>query len=414
MILLGTLMLLVVLTNLGGTVVRAAGMPRVIGVMFAGVGLGMLLPVLGRDLPVGALLEEGGLLGGIATLGIALFMVDVGYHLRVPVERLPGETPPGRSRAVAAVSLVTGVPFAVGAATAWVTYDAWAGDDVPFGAYAVMHGCLFTLTAVPVLQRILVEYGLAPTVLGRFALTQSLATDVLVWGLVTVVAGVHGSTDPLTAVLTLGASLAAVFLVCRTWEWCCARADAGVPAQAWSLVLLVVLVAQLGSVLGQSTLVMGLVVGVCLRHDRAGGTVVAAIARVNVRSLFPLFFVQIGLTLDTWSGGGLGLPVAVVAAVMVAAYAVKWLASFVGARVSGLGSESASAATLLSVRGATELALAVALYESGLVGGAGLTSLIAFAIISTFVAVLCSLPLRGRAAPAADRPAEAVPVGAAP
>ncbi|MCC2314667.1 cation:proton antiporter [Cellulomonas xiejunii] len=399
MIQLGALIVLVLLTDLGGRASRAVRMPRVIGVMFTGVAVGIALTVLGGELPLGPLLADEGLLQGAATLGIVLFMVALGHHLRAPVAAAVAGAEgmrPSPARVLGAVGLVTGVPFVVGVAAAVVTYEAWAGEGVAFPAYAVMHGCLFTLTAVPVLQRVLAEYGLADTRLGRFALTQSLITDVAVWGLVTVIVGLHASGDPRTAVVSLGMLLGVVILLCRAWEMLCARTSAGAGSRAVSLVLLVVVVAQVGEVFGQSTLVMGLAVGACLRHDPGTADVVATVARLNLRTLFPLFFVQIGLTLDGWSVGGPGLPLVVVGAVMAVAYGSKWVASWAGARVYGMRPDAGAAATLLSLRGATELALAVALYEGGLVNAAGLTALIVFAVVSTLVAVLCSMPLRRR------------------
>src|SRR5215212_1023152 len=166
-----------------GLVFRRVGQTAVIGEMFAGVLLGP--SILGQALPgVEALLFPASSLPPlqlISQLGVILFMFVVG--MEVDVERL-------RHRARAAVIISQAgivVPFLLGALLSMSLYAAYAPAGVPFVTFALFTGIAMSITAFPVLARIIAERGLMGTDLGNTAIACAAMDDVTAWCLLAVV-----------------------------------------------------------------------------------------------------------------------------------------------------------------------------------------------------------------------------------
>src|SRR5260221_5077567 len=109
------------------------------------------------------------------------------------------------------------VPFLLGCGLATIIYPALSQPGVPFVAFAMFMGLAMSITAFPVLARILTDRGLTRTELGVAALTCAAVDDVTAWCLLAVVVGVARSTvgSALFAVLLTRAFIAVMFLVAR-------------------------------------------------------------------------------------------------------------------------------------------------------------------------------------------------------
>src|SRR4051794_27724796 len=171
--------------GVGGTAFERIGQPRGIGEVVAGIALGP--PLLGA-LPGGpaAALFPADARGGlvlIGQVGLATFMFTVGWDLDLRVVRR-------QERAAALVSVASIVlPLALGVALAAYLYpghDTVGGQHVPFGPFALFVGAALSLTAFPVLARILSETRLAGTPLGALVLTAASIDDVIGWSLLAV------------------------------------------------------------------------------------------------------------------------------------------------------------------------------------------------------------------------------------
>ncbi len=187
--------------------------PPVIGEVVAGICLGPSL--LGRVWPqaMAFLLPPAvaPYLGVIAHLGVVLYMFLIGLELST--EHL-------RTHARATVTVAHGgiiVPFFLGAALALWLYTPLAGPRQPFTGFALFMGISLSVTAFPVLARILSDRGLTRTELGSLALAAAAAGDVTAWCLLALVIGVAQAAVSGALVVTVLALayLAGMFVVVR-------------------------------------------------------------------------------------------------------------------------------------------------------------------------------------------------------
>ncbi len=186
-----------------GAIFQRLGQPRVIGEVVAGIMLGPSL--LGRISPEAMMLilphSAAPFLGLIAQLGVILFMFLVGLELNT--EHLRSRV--GTTLVISNASIIA--PFLMGVALAWWLYPHMAPAGVPFTSFALFMGVAMSITAFPILARILTDRGIERTELGVVALSCAAVGDVTAWCLLAFVVGVAQSklSDALTtAMLTAG------------------------------------------------------------------------------------------------------------------------------------------------------------------------------------------------------------------
>jgi Kef-type K+ transport system membrane component KefB len=187
--------------------------PAVVGEIVSGIMLGPSL--LGRIAP-GAFTHllpssVAPFLGVLAQLGVIVYMFLVGLELDTRVIR--------RSRhaaiAISHASIV--VPFVLGSALALVLYPVLSSSAVRFTVFALFIGVSLSVTAFPVLARILSDRRMIGTQMGAIALTCAAVDDVTAWCLLALVVGIAQARTPdavRTVVLTV-AFIAFVFVVIR-------------------------------------------------------------------------------------------------------------------------------------------------------------------------------------------------------
>jgi Kef-type K+ transport system membrane component KefB len=187
--------LVIALAGATGSLFARLGQPRVIGEIVAGIALGpTLLGALPGDL-TGLLFAHDvrASLGVIGQLALALFMFLVGWDMNL---RVLG----ANERTAATISLLSAsVPFGLGAALAVVLYQSHGvvdGHAVGIVPFALFIGASMSITAFPVLARILVERGMERGRLGTLVLACAAFDDALGWILVVVVLAVVTSAEP--------------------------------------------------------------------------------------------------------------------------------------------------------------------------------------------------------------------------
>jgi len=209
---------------------RRLGQTPVIGEMFAGVLLGPSL--LGQLFPSAEsfLFPSASLptLHLLSQLGIVLFMFVVGMD--VDVDRL-------RRRARETVLISNAgivVPFALGVWLSLYLHERYAPAGVPFLTFAFFIGTAMSITAFPVLARILTERRLQGTELGNLAIGCAAIDDVTAWCLLALVLAVsrgQGFVEPVIAVLLAAVvALVALAIVRPRARQIFGRADSDGPA----------------------------------------------------------------------------------------------------------------------------------------------------------------------------------------
>jgi Kef-type K+ transport system membrane component KefB len=173
-----------------GQVCQWLNQPAVIGEVLAGIALGPSL--LGAIFPpaTATLFPDTVMpaLGVIAQFGVILYMLNVGLEFDISALRSKGH----QSLAISHGSII--LPMILGCMAAMGLYPSLAGEAASFTPFVLFVGVSLSITAFPVLARILADRGMSQTPLGVMALTCAAADDVTAWCLLAIVIGIVQST----------------------------------------------------------------------------------------------------------------------------------------------------------------------------------------------------------------------------
>lgn len=202
------LVVIVLAARVCGALAARMGQPPVIGEIAAGILLGPSL--LGWVTPGASafLFPADSLptLNMLSQIGVLLFMFVVGLELDWSHMR-------HKAHAAVAVSHVSIVfPFLLGVILSLALYSQFAPPRVPFHAFALFLGIAMSITAFPVLARMLEERRLTGTAVGTTAIACAAVDDVTAWSLLAFVVAVTTSGGALATLLTMLA-LSAVFVL---------------------------------------------------------------------------------------------------------------------------------------------------------------------------------------------------------
>lgn len=210
LLLLAQIAIILLCARVAGRALGLIGQPKVVGEMVAGIMLGPSL--LGWLAPsVSAALfppASLGFLNALSQIGLLFFMFLVGLELDAKLIR-------GRGHAVLITSHASIVaPFFLGACLALFLYSRLSDDSVTFTGFALFMGAAMSVTAFPVLARILQERGLTKTRLGAIAIACAAVDDVSAWCILAGVVLIVRSADPRVPIpLMVAGSLLFVLLM---------------------------------------------------------------------------------------------------------------------------------------------------------------------------------------------------------
>lgn len=366
-----------------GVIFRALGQPRVVGEMVAGLLLGPSL--FGRVAPAATAwlfpASSLDLLNAFSQFGLVLFMLLVGIRLNE-----------GHLRANARAVLTTGyvsilLPFALGAAYAFAVSERFGIAPPSVLPFVGFIGLSLSVTAFPVLARILDEHGLAGTRLGAVATACAAMSDIVAWIALALLTSIVSTGNvavggPLVGLAVYGVAMLTVVrpllrrLLARTGT------DEG---------MAMVLVAALGSAaateaVGIHPLFGSFFLGALMSRDiRNQAAYAERVEPLTTTLLLPLFFAFTGLRTDIFLLTSPGL---VLEALLVLAIAVvgKALWPLVAARRLGFSrQEAAGLAALLNTRGLVELVVLNIGLEIGLLPPPLFTMLVMMALVTTTI-----------------------------
>lgn len=411
--LLAQVVVVLLAARLLGAAFRRIHQPQVVGEMVAGILLGPSL--LGWAAPEVSrwLFPPDGLgpLQALSQVGLLIFMFLLG--LRIDLRLLGSRT--GAALFISVASMV--VPFALGVGLALYLHPLLAPPGVPLTGFALFMGAAMSVTAFPVLARIVTERGLLHTRLGTLALACAALDDVIAWCvLAAVVALIRAGAGPLPpwAMVAGGAAfVAAMVLGVRPLLARLAgrfSGDGHRQRDALGLVLLVVLAAAWTTeALGLHALFGAFLAGVVMPRNRiVADAVVGRLEDATVVLLLPLFFAFTGLRthVELVRGGGMWGLAALVVAVAVAG---KFGASALAARLAGMGwRESAAIGVLMNTRGLMELVILNVGLEIGVIS----PPLFAIMVVMALVSTVMTTPLLAWIYPPRLVPPEAPPADA--
>lgn len=390
LVLLLQLVLILVVSRLCGVALRRIGQPPVIGEMAGGLLLGPL--VFGAWLPHAhaVLFAPAALapLSGLASLGVALFMFVVGLELRAP----EGTRTQVRS-AIAIGSMGIVLPLALGLLIAPVLHARFAPEGVGFWPFALFIAAAVSVTAFPVLARILKDRGLANSVPGRLALGAAVIDDACVWVFLALVLALTGAESQAGVVVALGGALLLVAVAFGVLKPLYARllrphgADGEPVPGAFLWVLVGVLAcAAFAEWIGLHAIFGAFLFGTCLpREARVLHAMSRRIEPISVVLLMPVLFAVAGqnTTADAFTATGLGAFALILAVAIVG----KVAGCAAGARMNGHGwRDSLAVGSLMNARGLMELVVMKIGLDAGLIGPELFTMLFGMTLATTLMA----------------------------
>jgi len=364
---------------------RRLGQPSVIGEVVGGIVLGP--SVLGALWPEAAAFvlppEVAPYLGVVAQLGVILYMFLVGLELNHEVLRR-------RAHATVAISHASiVVPFLMGAALALVLYPRLARAGQSFTGFALFLGVAMSITAFPVLARILTDRRLHTTPLGVLALGCAAIDDVTAWCLLAFVVGV-AQAQVGGAFLTLGLTALYIavmlFVVRPLLGWVLSRHDTepvpqGLIAAAFGAVLLSALATE---AIGIHALLGAFLLGALIPHDSAlARALTHRLEDLVTVLLLPAFFALTGMRTQVGLVAGLE-PWLLCGLIVLVAIAGKFGGTLAAARVTGLGWRDATVLGLLmNTRGLMELIVLNLGLDLGVISPALFAMMVLMALATT-------------------------------
>lgn len=382
------LAVVIVAARFMGAIFHYLHQPPVIGEVFGGIMLGPSL--LGAWYPsIYAFLlppETAPFLSVISQLGIVLYMFIVGLHLDIRILRTSGHA----TLAISHASIVA--PFLLGGMLAFVLYDGLAGERTGFTLFALFLGVSMSVTAFPVLARILRDKELHKTELGMLALTCAAVDDVTAWCLLAFVISVSQATLA-GAFVTLGLTILYIIAMLTV-----VRPIVGFAIPLLEKVerlnqggLAVIFVALLLSALatefiGIHAIFGAFLLGAVVPHTSRVATDVTERLEDLVRVMFlPAFFAFTGMRTEVALMGSLN-DWLLCALIIAVATLGKFGGTFAAARFVGLARrESAALGVLMNTRGLVELIVLNIGLDAGAISPRLFTMLVIMALVTTFI-----------------------------
>lgn len=364
---------------------RKIGQPQVVGEMAAGILLGptllgLVAPGISRALfPA----ESLGFLNALSQAGLAIFMFLIGVKVDFAEMRRHS------SLAVVTSNISIIIPLAMGIGLALYLYPRYgSGDPLAFGLFI---GTAMSVTAFPVLARILAERNLLNTRLGSVAIACAAVDDITAWILLaTIVAITKHDQDArpiwlmLVYVALYGLGMYLLGKVLNVWARKVHQRQ--LPLDATLIFVVIALVSgAVGEWIGVHALVGAFVAGlVTPRQFRE--QLVDKLEAITLMILIPLFFALTGIRTNLLFGGGAGVWIDLVLILFVA-MASKWGATMLGARMKGMDwREACQLGLMMNTRGLVGLVVLSVGREQGILSGQLFSMMVFMALLTTFMA----------------------------
>jgi Kef-type K+ transport system membrane component KefB len=389
-ILLLQIIVIVVATRAVGYLCNRVRQPAVIGEVLAGIMLGPSLLGLAWPAAHAFLFPRQSLevLRLLSQVGVILFMFIVGVELEMEFVRRKAQT----ALLISHASII--VPLFLGTALSLVIYQSYGPAHLPFRVFALFVGVAMSITAFPVLARIIEERGLGGSLLGNIAIACAAVDDVTAWSLLAIVVALvrGGGLGGTLLLVGLAAGFAAAMIfVARPLITHLLRGGAGVEGDLPSWQVAGLLVFALASALVTETIGFHALFGAFLAgvvmppNARLRAFLRERLETISAVLLLPLFFAFTGLRtevglLNDWQTWG------VCAAIIAVAIAGKLGGTAVAARWTGMSWHNALfLGTLMNTRGLVELIVLNIGRDLGILSPRMFTMMVLMALATTFM-----------------------------
>lgn len=388
-ILLAQIVTIIFAARLLGWVCKKIGQPMVIGEIVAGIVLGpsligMYFPEFSASLfPPQSL----GNLQFISQIGLIFFMFIIGMELDLKVLKNKAND----AVVISHASII--IPFALGMILAYFIYESFAPDGVQFSSFGLFIGIAMSVTAFPVLARIVQERGINKTRIGTIVITCAAADDITAWSLLAVIIAIVKAGSFVSSIYTILLAVGYVLLMIkvvrpflkRVGKLHSSRETLSKPIVA-IFFLTLILSSYATEVIGIHALFGAFMAGAIMPENAKFRNIfIEKVEDVSLVLLLPLFFVftglrtQIGLIDDPylWKITGLIILVAVVGKFIGSALAAKY--------VGQSWKDSLTIGALMNTRGLMELIILNIGYDLGVLTPEIFAMMVIMALVTTFM-----------------------------
>ncbi len=389
-ILLAQIITIIVVARFFGWVFRKIGQPSVIGEIIAGIALGpsllkMYFPEFSDVLfPI----ESLGNLQFLSQIGLILFMFVIGMELDLKILK-------NRANDAVVISHASIVfPFTLGIGLAYFVYYRFAPPGVSFLSFALFMGIAMSITAFPVLARIVQERGIHKTKLGAIVITCAAADDITAWCMLAAVIAIVKAGSFVSAIYILLAAIAYVLMMLfivkpflkRIGDLYGNKNSLSKPVVA-IFFLTLILSSYLTEIIGIHALFGAFMTGVIMPDiSKFRNIIIEKVEDVSVILLLPLFFVFTGLRTEIglinsepylWKVTGCIILVAVIGKFIGSALAAKF--------VGQTWRDSLTIGALMNTRGLMELVVLNIGLDLGVLTPEVFTMMVIMALVTTFM-----------------------------
>lgn len=373
--------------KLAGELIQKLKQPAILGEISAGILLGPT--VLGRSQPhlYAALFPSTGpvpnMIGAVTMLGVVLFLLAAGLETKLHNLFRQGRT----ALLVSSFGLV--IPFVIGFAVAYLLpHFVGAETGVNRLIFALFVGTALSISALPVIAKILMDFDLLQTDLGAVVISSAMFDDLVGWILFGVVLGMIGAGPNSRVLRTIVLVALFVTLTLTTGRWLIARiipflqAHASGRGAVLSFVFTLTLAAAGFAEYAGIHAIFGAFIAAIAIGDSLDDTIAKDIRAIVTNVFAPFFFASIGLRTDFVANFDLRIILGLIAIACLG----KVLGASWGARLGGIDPLSAWAVGFaMNARGAMEIVLSILALRAGLIGNRMFVALVVMALFTSLI-----------------------------
>ncbi|MBP6303733.1 MAG: cation:proton antiporter [Bacteroidia bacterium] len=373
-----------------GELLRKFGIPLVVGEILAGIVLGPSL--FGQFFPESLQFifpSEGGAtlaLNGITQMSVIMLLFVAGLELELPLILKQG-------KAAGLTSIFSlAIPFAIGFFAAYYAGDFFGLENSDhLIVFSLFLGTALSITALPVIARILMDLKLLKTRIGMIVISSAMLNDLIGWLIFSLVLGLmnegnseHSITYTILFTISYAVILLTVgkYLIDKALPWI--QNNFSWPGGILSIGLsLCFLGAALTEYIGIHGVFGAFIVGMAFGDSVNLKEQEREIIQQFITNIFaPLFFVSIGLRINFITNFSIELVAVVTLLAMISKIGGAWM----GARLSGLNnSESMAIGFGMNARGAMEIILGLLALEAGIINDKLFVALVVMAILTSVI-----------------------------
>lgn len=388
-LLLAQIVTIILVARLFGWFCMKIKQPTVIGEMVAGIVLGPSL--LGMYFPEFSDFlfpqESLGNLQFLSQIGLILFMYIVGMELDLSVLRKKAHD----AVVISHASII--IPFALGIGLSYYIYQEFAPEGIQFTSFALFIAIAMSITAFPVLARIVQERNLQKTKLGTVVITCAAADDITAWCILAAVIAIVKAGSFTSSIYVIIMAIAYVFLMIKVIRPFLKRiGDLQVEKNTINksmvaiFFLTLILSAYATEVIGIHALFGAFMAGAIMPENaKFRNLFIEKVEDVALVLLLPLFFVFTGLRTEIGllNHGHLWI---VAGFIILTAVIGKFAGSALTARFLGINwKDSLTIGALMNTRGLMELIVLNIGYDLGVLSPEIFAMMVIMALFTTFM-----------------------------